>query len=105
MKRSAVVTLGLLVASVSLTAASCSSEPDHAQVCVDEKTQKRVEDDDCRKTTVGGPRWFYIPYAAGAPAVGSNVDTTKGSFTKPSTGRVTTVQRGGFGSRGGGGGA
>ena len=100
-KRSAAVVLGGLFAALAMTACG-SGDPDHSEICIDKEAKRRVEDDDCRKGRAGST-FFYMPYAHGAPAVGQPVDTTKGSFTKPSTGRIAPVSRGGFGGRAGGG--
>lgn len=109
-KRSATVVLGGLMAVASLTA--CGTDPqdaDYTQVCVDE-SNIRVEDDRCPddddgRGFVGLYRWFYMPSSHAAPALGSPIIPTQGSFVRPTTGKIATVSRGGFGGRTSGGGS
>lgn len=108
--RSTVVILGALAAATLLTAAKCGEselepEPDHAQVCVSDQTTKRVEDEWCDDSASRGTRWFYVPRGTAVPPVGETIDTTRGSYVRPTFGSVRTVSRGGFGGRGGSGGA
>jgi hypothetical protein len=108
MKRSRVVVLGALAALGALASASLTGcagdEPDHAQVCYDEQTRRRVADERCDDSTNRGARWFYVPRGVTTvPPVGSELDTSRGSFTRPTSGSVRTVSRGGFGGRGGAG--
>lgn len=103
MKRSSQVVLGSVAA---LAAGLCAygvlkpdEEPDHAQVCVNVENV-RVDDDECDDDGYsGGTRWFYAGRGLGAPPVGSQVDTTTGSFIRPTSGKISTVSRGGFGGR------
>lgn len=101
-KRSAAVTLGALFAASSLVGCS-EREPDFYGVCVEESTELRVDDDRCPENGGNGFVWFYYPATARVPAVGERINTTHGSFTRPSTGRISTVSRGGFGGRAAGG--
>lgn len=103
-KRSAHVALGALAAAAALAGCSDSPpDPQYGRVCVEEATQLRVDDDRCPDGALTpGYVWWYFPYHYGAPAVGSKVDTTRGSFTKPA-GSIGSVGRGGFGGRVGGG--
>jgi hypothetical protein len=106
-KRSTTVVLGALATLVAATLVSgCqdNEDPDYAQVCLDERTRKRIEDERCDDSTTGGTRWFYVPRGTVVPPVGDDVDTSRGSFTRPSSGSVHTVSRGGFGGRSGTGG-
>jgi uncharacterized protein YgiB involved in biofilm formation len=108
-KRSLKVTLGSLAAIGALTlltAASCEDEEDeeeYSQVCVDEKTNLRVEDDECDDddSRTRGFMWFFINSRLHAtPAIGSAINPTHGSYVRPTTGKISTVSRGGFGARG-----
>lgn len=98
-RRSAGVTVGaMLLAAASLTA--CSSGPDYAGVCVDKRTQRRVDDRDCndRNTRGGTHGWWYVGRGGRLPAIGGAVVGSGGSFTAPRSG---SVSRGGFGRSGG----
>lgn len=103
--RSTMVALGALLAAASLMGCD-EEEPEFYRVCVDTESQLRVEDADCPEDGSGGGNllWFYIPWGRSSPAVGTKVDLSSGSFTRPATGRVGTVSRGGFGGKGGSGG-
>jgi len=121
MKKSTAVTIGLvLAAGVSF---ACASEPDqefmdteadHQQVCVevqDNGDLVRDDDSDCPadredNSHSGGHYysgyhyWYYLGRAHGAPpAVGSKVNSSHGSFTRPSTGSIARPPAsGGFGT-------
>lgn len=97
--RSLAATLAALCAATLSIAARCGdgddvTEPDHAQICVSEQTLRRVDDEWCDDSLTRGTRWFYTPIGAPVPAVGESVDTERGSFTRPPTGKVSTVSRG-----------
>lgn len=120
-RRSAAVTLGItaLVAG-SLTGCSRTAERNYAGVCVDVKTQMRVDDSECR-TTRTGRSWYYLRNGSSYPGVGGRVGG--GSFSAPSGssyvdgglgrsggsvdagkvsgGTVHSVTKGGFGGHGG----
>lgn len=115
--RSARVTLsaafGLLVASV---AAGCGdTEPDHAQICLDEDTAQRITDEHCPDhdgtslVIVNGllhrVARAYVPATHGYPAVGEKVAPGTYTTARPSTGTISTVKPAGLGgsSYGGGG--
>lgn len=100
-----------------------------AAYCVDQASGTRVEDAQCETGSGGGGSgggmhgWYFIPIGWGAPGIGGRA--TGGSFTTPSgssyvqggvpraggtvttsnlSGGKTTTVRGGFGSKGFGGG-
>jgi hypothetical protein len=106
-KRSASVALGGLFAAIAMAACGTDPEPDpdYSQICVDEQTKLRVDDDECDDDDHHGRSWFYLPYSRAVPAVGGLVDTTHGSYTRPPTGRIAPVSKGGFGGRATGGGS
>lgn len=106
-KRCASVAFGGVFAALVLAACGRSEpEPDFSQVCVDEQSRQRVDDERCDRGG-SGAGWFYIPSARPAPPVGGAVDPSSGSHVRPASGRVAPVARGGFGGRatGGGGGS
>ncbi|MGB3673418.1 MAG: hypothetical protein WA988_03150 [Candidatus Nanopelagicales bacterium] len=100
-RRSAAVALGG-AALLSTALAGCATESDYAQVCVDQRTQQRINETDCEP---GSPRygttagWFYIPRGGAIPGIGSSISSSSGSFSAPTSG---SVNRGGFGSSRGG---
>ena len=109
MKRSRKVTLGSMAVAVlvasGLAAWADSEDTTYEQLCVDEATMVRVDDDQCPEEghgSRGGHGWFFIPYTHGtampAHPVGSKV-TMPGSFARPATGNFA---RGGFGGVRGG---
>lgn len=112
MKRSGTVVLGSVMVLATTTFIAWlvlkpDEDPDHAQICVNAENV-RVDDDECDDDNVhsSGTHWFYAGRGLGAPPVGSKIDTTTGSFTRPASGKISTVSRGGFGGRssaGGGG--
>lgn len=132
-RRSGAVVLGITGLAASMLT-SCSSEKpvEYAGVCVDQRTQQRLDDDECdeRQHHHGGgagylAAWYFMRNGSRVPGVGSRV--TGGSTTPPSsssfvkggvpasgvssldsskvTGGQKTIKRGGFGSgfKGGGG--
>lgn len=117
--RSALVSFPSLAAFTALALAGCGSpgprqptDPDteYAEVCVDERTQQRVDDDRCDdddddvRYVGGGYHHYYVPHSQPVAAVGQPV--AGGTTTRPAGVTVVkapTVGRGGFGGRGGGG--
>lgn len=103
-KRSLNVTLGtavaLVAAALSAACADVNRGPDHAQVCYENRTNRRVEDERCDDSTAGSTRWFYVPRGTAVPAVGESLAETRGTFARPTTGTISTVSRGGFDGRG-----
>lgn len=99
---SASVALGLGL-GMALTLAGCGEdEPENSAVCVDEASQVRVDDDRCDDGhDHHGFVWFYYPFHVSAPAVGSSVKGTAGSFTKPAGSYTTVPAKGGFGTHSG----
>jgi hypothetical protein len=68
------VSVAIGVTAVAAAALSgCSSSPDYNAVCVDERTQQRVPDDDCDDTSSGLRSWYYIDSGRRTPSVGSRV--------------------------------
>lgn len=101
-RRSQVIALGVtaVMAASSLAACGDRDEPEYAGVCVDPRTQVRLEDEQCRcldpetgewddddqdcrrrgsdRTNVG---WYFIPYGVIAAGVGQRV--AGGGFSPP----------------------
>ncbi len=104
-KRSAAVALGSVFAALVLAACQKRDpDPDYSQVCVDEQTGRRVDDDECDGGG-SGRGWIFFPYSYPVPAVGAVVDRSHGSAVRPASGRIAPVARGGFGGRAAGGGS
>lgn len=97
------VTVGLVLASLTLTACS-DDDSEYTAVCVDPQTQLRVDDDQCDDDDDRGghhPHFVYFPYSSGHsyPAVGQKI--TGGSTVRPAGASYTTVPKtGGFGTAG-----
>lgn len=118
-----------VVAAMLLSATACFPEAPDAQragVCVEESTQKRVEDERCpptdeegRPTQPGGGlfvMWFVMNHTGSVPAVGEHA--AGGTRTYPrglpvtmgvprqgasaASGGMQGLSRGGFGARAGG---
>jgi hypothetical protein len=106
-RRSRSVTLGV-TAVLATTLFGCSAsqeeEYEYGAVCVDEQTQRRVDDDRC-DVGDGSHGWYYIPTGSRAQPVGERV--SGGSFVPPPSGQQAylggvppeggEVSRGGFG--------
>ena len=114
-RRTVVVGLGvtaLLAGTITAIVASNEAEADYAQVCFNEETGERVNDDQCNNGSSAGRSsaiyaWYFYSRGASVPAVGQNrssypsytktvpqgAKTSKGYSTKGGT-----VSRGGFGS-------
>src|SRR5262245_20743429 len=93
--RSASVAIGVTaVAAAALS--GCSSSPDYNAVCMDDKTQQRVSDDQCDDSGTYGSsyRWYYLARGAVRPSIGSRV--SGGSTVEP----AGSVARGGQSSCG-----
>ncbi|VXC69790.1 Tat pathway signal protein [Arthrobacter sp. 9V] len=114
-RRTVVVGLGvtaLLAGTITAIVASNEQEADYAQVCFNEETGERVDDNQCDNSSSAGRSsgvyaWYFYSRGASVPAVGQNRSSypsyTKNvpSGAKSSTGYSTkggTVSRGGFGS-------
>ncbi|MGF6833298.1 hypothetical protein QF015_001467 [Paenarthrobacter sp. TE4293] len=114
-RRTLVVGLGvtaLLAGTITAIVASNEQEADYAQVCFNEETGERVDDNQCDNSSSAGRSsgvyaWYFYSRGASVPAVGQNRSAypsyTKNvpSGAKSSTGYSTkggTVSRGGFGS-------
>jgi hypothetical protein len=113
-------TLGL-VSALAVVIAGCSvapSEADEIGVCIDPKTEQRIDDDKCSDGSNGwesddGSVWFWYSVSSGhsAPPIGQKVNPSHGYRGEPKstyysrggvpkTGSViskSTIQRGGFG--------
>lgn len=114
-RRTVVVGLGvtaLLAGTITAIVASNEADADYAQVCFNEETGERVNDDQCNNSSSAGRSsaiyaWYFYSRGASVPAVGQNrnsypnytktvpqgAKTSKGYSTKGGT-----VSRGGFGS-------
>lgn len=96
--RSARITLSASFAALVATATGCSDPepPDHAQICMEELPETRVDDERCED---GGPGvvWVYVPRSFGAPATGDKVLLSTYTRTRPSLGSISTVRPAGFG--------
>lgn len=114
-------TIGL-VSAVALALAGCSvapSEADEIGVCIDPKTEQRIDDDKCTDGSEGwessdGSVWFWYSTTSGhtAPPIGQKVSKSHGytggpkstSYARggvPNSGSViskSTIDRGGFGA-------
>lgn len=112
MKRSRSVVFGptFLAAAAAATLAATTltgrsrddpDPPDYQQICVNEETNIRVDDDACDDDGGGPFVWYYIPYHLSAPPVGSVA--SGGSRLRPPGTGVHAPVRGGFGGRSGGG--
>ncbi|MFC8040147.1 Tat pathway signal protein [Paenarthrobacter sp. NPDC057355] len=114
-RRTIVVGLGvtaLLAGTITAIVASNEQEADYAQVCFNEETGERVDDDQCNNSSSAGRSsgvyaWYFYSRGASVPAVGQNRSSypsatkTVPQGAKSSTGYSTkggTVSRGGFGS-------
>lgn len=114
-RRTIVVGLGvtaLLAGTITAIVASNEQEADYAQVCFNEETGERVDDDQCNNSSSAGRNsgvyaWYFYSRGASVPAVGQNRSSypsatkTVPQGAKTSTGYSTkggTVSRGGFGS-------
>ncbi|MFJ4261256.1 Tat pathway signal protein [Paenarthrobacter nicotinovorans] len=114
-RRTIVVGLGvtaLLAGTITAIVASNEQEADYAQVCFNEETGERVDDDQCNNSSSAGRSsgvyaWYFYSRGASVPAVGQNRSSypsatkTVPQGAKTSTGYSTkggTVSRGGFGS-------
>jgi len=111
-----------LVSALAIVLAGCSvapSEADEIGVCIDPKTEQRIDDDNCSDGSEGwesdnGSVWFWYSTNSGhsAPPVGQKVTRSHGYSGAPkssyySRGGVPTsgstisksaISRGGFGS-------
>jgi hypothetical protein len=112
-RRTVVVGLGvtaLLAGTITAVVASNQDDPDYAQVCFNDETGERVEDNNCDSSAgrSGGIfAWYFYSRGASVPPIGQNRSTapnysrTIPSGAKASTGYSSqggTVSRGGFGS-------
>lgn len=116
-----VQTVGL-VSALAVILAGCSvapSEADEIGVCVNPRTEERIEDDRCPDGTDGwesedGSVWFWYSTSSGhtAPPIGQKVTKSNGYTGSPKTSYYSrggvpntgstisksTIARGGFGS-------
>lgn len=114
-------TIGL-VSALALVISGCTvspSEADEIGVCIDPKTETRIDDDKCSDGSEGwesddGSVWFWYSTSSGhtAPPVGQKVTKSHGYTGSPkstyyarggvptsgSTISKSTIARGGFGS-------
>lgn len=114
-RRTVVVGLGvtaLLAGTITAIVASNEQEADYAQVCFNEETGERVDDNQCNNGSSAGRSsavyaWYFYSRGASVPAVGQNRSAypaytkTVPAGAKAATGYSTkggTVSRGGFGS-------
>lgn len=114
-RRTVVVGLGvtaLLAGTITAIVASNEQEADYAQVCFNEETGERVDDNQCDNSSSAGRSsaiyaWYFYSRGASVPAVGQNRSAypsytkTVPTGAKAATGYSTkggTVSRGGFGS-------
>ncbi|YCK83169.1 Tat pathway signal protein [Arthrobacter sp. D3-18] len=114
-RRTVVVGLGvtaLLAGTITAIVASNEKEADYAQVCFNEETGERVDDNQCDNSSSAGRSsaiyaWYFYSRGASVPAVGQNRSSypsytkTVPTGAKTATGYSTkggTVSRGGFGS-------
>jgi hypothetical protein len=100
--RSTKISLSATFLALAASVTGCgSSEPDTAQICLDEQTQLRVADEECDENSTtyihGRRRWRYIPTSYGYPAVGARVEPGTFSTTRPGAGSVSTVKPAGLG--------
>jgi hypothetical protein len=110
-----------LVSALALVLAGCAVSPEEADeigVCIDPKTDTRIEDDKCSDGSEGwesddGSVWFWYGINSGhnAPPIGQKVTKSNGytgapkssSYSRggvPKTGSTiskSTISRGGFG--------
>lgn len=114
-RRTVVVGLGvtaLLAGTITAIVASNDAEADYAQVCFNDETGERVDDDNCDNSSSAGRSsgvyaWYFYSRGASVPAVGQNRSSypsytkTVPQGAKTATGYSSkggTVSRGGFGS-------
>jgi hypothetical protein len=107
-RRSGAVTVSL-VAALSVAMTGCGSQStEYNGVCVDNRTNTRVDDSNCNRGG-GGHGWVYYRPGQSAPAVGQRA--FGGTTTVPDGASVAhgggpakggVVARGGFGGHGGG---
>ena len=82
-----------LIASIT----GCSdAEPDNAQICKEDLSDIRVDDERCEEPT-GSTHWYYIPHAHGYPGVGQKVLLNTGTYARPVGGSASTVRPAGLG--------
>jgi len=126
-RRTVVISLGvtaLLAGTITAVVASQNDDEDYAQVCTDESTQQRVDDEKCEdsgaSSTAGRSNshygWYFFPRGSRIPAIGSSVKSYSGgtsTLPKGSTAAKgfsssggsfskSTTTRGGFGKSSGG---
>jgi hypothetical protein len=115
-KRSAFVGATLLAACAAACGQPANQPPD-ARACVDKNTMKVVPEAQCASVQHAGGganpfMWWYLGrsmapnYFPGgsymAPAIGSTLPRSSGSWTAPSYSGGSSTSRGGFGSTAGG---
>lgn len=101
MKRSTSVTLciiPLLVTALSGCAEDEEVNADYSQVCVEDDTDIRVEDNNC-DTDSTGSHWVWFPHHLLMPPVGDRINPAFGVTTKPTSGTIARPPaKGGFGT-------
>jgi hypothetical protein len=99
-----------LAAALALVVSGCGTTDQAQGVCREERTDRRVDDEQCRRGVPGFGFWYFLS-GARYPAIGQAVSPLGGSATPQAGARVVqggapvaggTVARGGFGGRGGG---
>ena len=96
--RSTKITLSAAFTALVATASGCgdSEPPDHAQVCMEEAPEVRVDDEHCNDGGRGFT-WVYVPRSYGAPAVGDKVLLSTFTRARPGAGTISTVRPAGIG--------
>ena len=99
-----------LAAVLALVVSGCGTSTQAQGVCRDERTDQRVDDDQCRRGG-GGFAWVFFATGLRYPAIGQAVSPFGGSASPQAGTRVVrggapvaggTVAKGGFGGRSGG---
>ncbi len=108
-RKTGVLTLGLagMLASTLLTGCSPGTEidADYAQVCRDNRSESRVEDNNCsdQGRSSGSYGWYFFSTQSTSPvpAVGSRLSGGTATLPSGSTAKSGTPSKGGTVSRGG----
>ncbi|WP_073154583.1 hypothetical protein [Seinonella peptonophila] len=116
------IAMGAAVAVAMTLTASCGTDeenPDYVEICVDQRTGERVEDDQCEdeEHSHGGSHVHFfhyyiatqqggtIPRVGQKPTGGTTIKPQSGTIQKGAPSSGGKIERGGFGKHGGGSGS
>lgn len=103
MKRTASITIGVILAGLMT---GCASEPDstdYTEICVD-RDMTRLPEDQCDDDgdRAGGNGFIYISNGSSSPAYGSKYTGSSYTTTRPASGTIGRApSSGGFGTHAG----